>query len=573
MVERRLATRNEQPVPEGNRLRPDGSKLSTLSILAIGSSVMLPYTIVLVALASRLIPGPRIIDDSFITYRYARNILAGNGFVYNPGEHVLGTTTPIYTVLLAAIAALSGGTRAPFPQIAMIVNALADAGTCLLLLYIGRRLGSTLGGAGAALVWAIAPFSVTFAIGGLETSLYVFLLTALVFVYLTKHFSLAALLAALTILTRPDALILVGPLAVDRFIQIWRSSRNLAPGTLSASQNSEELISRPNNGQAMVREVLLVSLPLLAWFIFSFLYFGTPIPHSVAAKSLAYRLPANAGLIRLLQHFANPFMGHLTFGNYWTGAGLILYPFLYIAGARKAFKANHHSWPYLLYPWLYFAAFAIANPLIFRWYLTPPLPAYFLVILIGADRLMADVFTNEKRSQDPSAFYRMLTKAVPLIVAILIPLGLSLRDWNLHPDHGLDRPAPEMAWYKLELLYQEAAKIVTPYTNQDSVLAAGDVGVLGYYTGVKILDTVGLNSAKTLDYYPLNPSYYVINYAIPPDLIIDNQPDLVVILEVYGRAGLLKDPRFLEDYHQIAKLPTDIYGSDGMLIFQRAKIP
>jgi arabinofuranosyltransferase len=536
-------------------------------------SMILPIAILVIAFSSRIIPGPRTIDDAYITFRYARNILAGNGFVYNPGEHVLGTTTPLYTFLLTGIGAISGGSLAPFPQIAMILNALADAGTCLLLLYLGWRLGSAFAGAGAALVWAIAPFSVTFAIGGLETSLYVFLLTALVYVYLNKHFSLAALLAALTILTRPDALILVGPLAVDRLIQVWRSSRTPALETLSAGPNNKELIPHPNNGQALLREVLLFSLPLLAWFIFSVLYFGTPIPHSVAAKSMAYRLPPNAGLIRLLQHYANPFLGHLTFGNYWTGVGLILYPFLYIAGARKAFKAKYHSWPYLLYPWLYFAAFAIANPLIFRWYLTPPLPAYFLIILIGADRLIADTFSSEKRNQNPNGIYRIISKAVPVLVVIMIPLAMSLRDWQPHPDHGLDRPAPEMAWYKLELLYREAAKIVTPYTNQDSVLAAGDVGVLGYYTGVKILDTVGLNSAQTLDYYPLDPSYYVINYAIPPDLIIDNQPDMVVILEVYGRAGLLKDPRFLEDYRQIAKLRTDIYGSDGMLIFQRAKIP
>ena len=33
-------------------------------------------------------------DDFFITYRYAQNLLAGNGFVFNPGERVFGTTAP-----------------------------------------------------------------------------------------------------------------------------------------------------------------------------------------------------------------------------------------------------------------------------------------------------------------------------------------------------------------------------------------------------------------------------------------------------------------------------------------------
>ena len=36
-------------------------------------------------------------DDPFITYRYARNLLNGFGFVYNPGERILSTTTPLFT--------------------------------------------------------------------------------------------------------------------------------------------------------------------------------------------------------------------------------------------------------------------------------------------------------------------------------------------------------------------------------------------------------------------------------------------------------------------------------------------
>jgi hypothetical protein len=46
-------------------------------------------------------------------------------------------------------------------------------------------------------------------------------------------------------------------------------------------------------------------------------------------------------------------------------------------------------------------------------------------------------------------------------------------------------------------------------------------------------------------------------------------PDFVVILEVYGREGLLKDPRFIRGYVLRKVIPTDIYGSQGMLIFQR----
>ena len=101
------------------------------------------------------------------------------------------------------------------------------------------------------------------------------------------------------------------------------------------------------------------------------------------------------------------------------------------------------------------------------------------------------------------------------------------------------------------------------------MLAAGDVGVLGYETGARILDTVGLNSPQSSAYYPLDPTYYTINYAIPPDLVLDLRPDYLVVLEVYGRAGLLKNSEFQRQYRLREKIETDIYGSDGMLILER----
>jgi hypothetical protein len=95
------------------------------------------------------------------------------------------------------------------------------------------------------------------------------------------------------------------------------------------------------------------------------------------------------------------------------------------------------------------------------------------------------------------------------------------------------------------------------------------VGVLGFYTPARILDTVGLNSPESLRYYPLDKQFYVINYAIPSGLVLDQKPDYVVILEVYARLTLLKDPRFSQQYTLLRTLPTDIYGSRGMLIFAR----
>ena len=502
----------------------------------------LPFLLVALALAARLIPGPRTIDDSYITFRYARNLLSGQGFTYNPGEFIQGTTTPLYTFLMAGLGAVSGGAQAPFPWLSLGLNSLADAVTCLLLLRIGKRLGSERAGLAAALVWAIAPYSVTFAIGGLETSVYVLLLTATVWGYLEQRRRLTALGAVLALLTRPDALILVGPLLLDRLVRAWRKHETIR-----------------------IDELLVFLLPGLAWAAFATLTFGSPIPHSVLAKMQAYRLQPFDSFIRLLQHYATPFLEQDWLNTAVAiGIGLVLYPFLYLVGARRAWQAEKRSLVYILYPWLYLLAFSIPNPLIFRWYLTPPLPPYFLFILLGADKLLSELF--KLRVKAPAAAWRTI---VPALLVLCLPLASTLTGWDLHPDHGPDRPAPDMAWFKLELLYQQAAGILAPQLSPNQTLAAGDVGTLGYFTPARILDTVGLNSAQSLRYYPLDASYYVINYAIPTRLILDQKPDYVVVLEVYIRKTLLQDAQFKQDYSLIQTLPTDIYGSNGMMIFKR----
>src|SRR5688572_7143347 len=42
-------------------------------------------------------------DDAFITYRYAYNLATGAGFVYNLGEWYMGTTAPLYGMLLGML--------------------------------------------------------------------------------------------------------------------------------------------------------------------------------------------------------------------------------------------------------------------------------------------------------------------------------------------------------------------------------------------------------------------------------------------------------------------------------------
>src|SRR5215212_7623634 len=68
-------------------------------------------------------------EDFYITLRYAENLARGNGLVYNVGERVLGTTTPLYTLFLALVAWI-GLDASTFGKIA---NVLADGLSCYFI--------------------------------------------------------------------------------------------------------------------------------------------------------------------------------------------------------------------------------------------------------------------------------------------------------------------------------------------------------------------------------------------------------------------------------------------------------
>lgn len=497
------------------------------------------------ALIVRLVAGPRTIDDAYITFRYARNLAEGIGFVYNPGERVLGTTTPLYTCVMA-LSWLLGMTR--LPVVALVLNSLADAATAVVLYTLARRLLESRAVALVlALLWALSPMSVTFAVGGMETSVVIFFLVSSFAAYALGHSRLAAACMALAVLTRPDAL--------------------MAAALLLADMGLRPLLIRPRPPvTAWLRhlpwtEVLLFAGLLLPWILFATLYFGSPLPQSVQAKMDAYALDRFAALVRFVQHLATPFFEYMVLGTGWVAAGFPLYVALYLIGSLALMRRAGRCLPMLLYMPLYVTVFCAVNPLIFRWYLAPPQPFYFLVIMAGLWSVITGLARRLRREE-------LSGWAIGLAGGAM--LALALNAYTLRPDHGLERPAPEMAWYKLELLYEQAAEVLNTRLDPGQVVAAGDIGTLGWFTNAPILDTVGLISPQASGYYPLDPSQHVISYAIAHDLIRDSRPDYIVTLEVYVRNSLLPATWFERDYILLEKLPTDIYGSDGMLIFGRS---
>lgn len=157
-------------------------------------------------------------DDAYINFRYVANAHAGHGLVWNPAPFlpVEGYTSFLWVVLLWLVWDVTGIEP---PDSSNIMLLLCGLGTLLLLgrtvarLGGERRLGPVVG-AVAMLACASNRSFVTFMSSGLETALFVLLLSWWVAQLLRPeraHAWLAwvSLLASLTALTRPDGILCV----------------------------------------------------------------------------------------------------------------------------------------------------------------------------------------------------------------------------------------------------------------------------------------------------------------------------------------------------------------------------
>jgi hypothetical protein len=474
---------------------------------------------------ARLLTGPHPIDDAYITFRYARNFAEGLGLVYNPGEWILGTTTPLWAVLLTA------GYRLGFtdlPWLATAISALCDAASAALIAYLCTRMGwKPLGAALVGLVWALNPMSIAFATGGMETSLFVLIaLVCLSLVASGRHILVAAVLAGGATLVRPEgaflAVILVG--------WTWLTRKRLA-----------------------IACAMVAATPMAIGGVLLFLAYGSPLPHSIAAKQVAY-LPVEPleNLLVLLIHAGLPGWSTYMLAAVPVTVAMLLAVFGLVvlvvlsASALPSLTRRRVAWqPFALFAVLYFGFYALVGlrgVRIFNWYLLPIEPFYLLAAAAGLAR------------------FRGLR--LPWIAALLLVWQLPAIDWRqplLPAGESLLR----------ERLFAEVGQDLGLRLPPTAVVAAPEIGALGYMSNLRVLDTVGLVSPAALPYYPLPPEQFVTDNAIPARLIEDQRPDVVVTLDAYVQRTLLTDPAFQRDYYLEASYPAVIWQSKELLVFRR----
>jgi hypothetical protein len=403
-------------------------------------------------LASARVHSGFVQDDAYITYRYARNIASGAGFVYNGGEAVLGTSTPLYALSLALLSKVTG---LAVPD-AGILAWLAGLWVAGIALY---RAGLAAGRVFAALVALLFLTSPLLShMVGMESAFVLALLALATWALSRDRLFLASVLIGALILTRFEMVLFAVVAAAYQWFAFRRSPVWLAPA------------------------VVILSF----WLAYAFLVFGSPIPLSATAKLVTAREPFAVGFL---------------FYMYLTRSAIgwvVVHTFTFLVGAFFLVYRRDAPAPYallLLWGAAYFAvAAAVAGS--FPWYYAPLLPAVAIATTYGA-RYISSV-PIARRSGQPLADGRPGSHpALFLLIGLLLLLGNLAswaRDWA---DYGGGIRDHRF------VAYRDISAWLLEHMDPGDSLAAAEIGYIGYFTDVRVLDLYGLVTPGVHPWLPL----------------------------------------------------------------------
>jgi hypothetical protein len=178
--------------------------------------LLLPCVWVLAASAASF--WEQVIDDAFITFRFARNVAEGHGFVFDVGGPAVEGFTNFSWLLLCTAVYRLGWDMLLACKVAGLLCGLATLGAAWRLSAAVREREDCLNVLAPAFVAMNAHFGF-WMVQGLETPLHALLLTAAVWRCLREadepwRWPLAPALGALAVMTRPDSVVLLVPVAL-----------------------------------------------------------------------------------------------------------------------------------------------------------------------------------------------------------------------------------------------------------------------------------------------------------------------------------------------------------------------
>ena len=217
-------------------------------------------------------------DDSYITYRYAANLVSGDGLRFNPEGQENSSSSLLYTLLLALAKIV---TPFNFPTIGLIIGVLGLIAATVLIFAIATEIKTSppvlTFAALAAITFAANGVVGFWAVSGMDTLFFIAVLLASLWTCLRalaqnsnrkSVFMFTMCLVAL-VLTRPEGI------AVALVLIAYTAAFSLFASWCPLSRHAIVLIGT-------VTVAAIISL-----FTFYFLYYGNLIPDPVRFKRLS----------------------------------------------------------------------------------------------------------------------------------------------------------------------------------------------------------------------------------------------------------------------------------------------
>lgn len=408
-------------------------------------------------------------DDAFISFRYAQNLVAGNGLVYNVGERVEGYTNFLWTMLAALVLAL-GLDLVFWTYVAGVVLALA----ILLLTYgVARRLLGPAWALVAALFVATSQSLLLYTArgAGLETGLFTLLALGSSALYLRwrsgRRRSDAILSGAgfaLTSLTRPEGVLLIGLTALH-LVMTTDDQRRLpaCAGMDDGRRNVRRRWSIVRGPLAyLLGAFLLIFLPYFLWRVS---YYGDLLPNTFYAKT-------GGGVRQVLRglEYAGKFA--LVFGG-----PLLLAIFVPLVRNRQAVVSDWRGY-LLLLGGVYTAYIVVVGGDHFpgdRFFV--PLVPWFALLMAGG---LAELYAWCR-------MYAVVWRVAPVALALML---LVYGPYALHRSAAFNTVIAgndESVW-----IWRELGWWLHDHAAPDESVAALGAGAIAYYSDRTVIDLLGL---------------------------------------------------------------------------------
>lgn len=481
-------------------------------------------------------------DDAYITLRYVDNFINGNGLVFNKGERVEGFTNFLWLVLLSitSIIAKIISLQIELSFVTQLFSLLSGVTLLVFSFYFTQRFlkekfeqKNNFEKITILFASLIPPLLISFSspflywgVSGMESTLFTLLALISVYRYLFNYKKKPDLVfvsvSVLNTMLRPEGLLIFFLITSHSIIV-----NKMKSITVDWESNRKLFVNR--------KEIILYVIPVLVLLIFRLIYYGYPLPNTFYAKTGFNLEHFDRGLDYVIDGIINQFL-----------YGILL--FVPLFNLRKG-NLRKETFFFYFFVWIYL----------------------MLIVLIGGDVLPIDRFLLPTLPLvlifSTVTIYHVIKNPISPIVKTVLLFALMfvfsfavvysyVQNYDLM---GIKRSYEIGLVHKMKV-YAEWIKKKQTESDKKIMVALSTIGAFSFYSGVKVIDIVGL----TDEYIAHNPKEIPgIDEELPvlwkerrynAEYVLQQNPDYIIFPAgakptAFAECAIFVQPEFYKNYY------------------------